>query len=75
MSKMISAEDSHTTYEYGDYYKILPAINHWNDDPKRIKDGKRVPEGFEYTSDNNLQWMSAEDLSRWLGEPGLMEVA
>ena len=24
----------------------------------RIKDGKRVPEGFSYTSDNNQEWMT-----------------
>ena len=73
--QMISAEDSHTTYEYGDYYKILPAINYWDEDPQRIKNGVRVPEGFEYTSDNNTHWMSAEDLAIWLREPDLLKVA
>ena len=73
--QMISAEDSHSTYEYDDYYKILPAINHWCDDPKRIKDGVRVPEGFEYTSDRNSQWMSAEDLSNWLEATKQLKVA
>lgn len=73
--QMISAEDSHTTYEYKDYYKILPAINHWGDDPERIKDGIRVPEGFEYTSDNNTQWMSADELANWLDAPDCLKVA
>ena len=73
--QMISAEDSHTTYEYPDYYKILPAINHWSNDPRRIKDGVRVPEGFEYTSDNNSQWMSAEYLSNWICEADLLKAA
>ena len=26
------------TYEYNDYYKILPAINNWNVDAKRINE-------------------------------------
>ena len=73
--QMISAEDSHTTYEYQDYYKILPAINHWNDDPKRIKDGVKVTEGFEYTSDRNSQWMNAEDLSSWMDTSYQLKVA
>ena len=73
--QMISVEDSYTTYEYDDYYKILPAINHWNDDLKRIKDGVKVPEAFEYTSDNNSQWMSVEDLSNWLDDRDLSKVA
>ena len=73
--QMISAEDSYTTYEYEDYYKILPAINHWNNDPERIKDGIKVPEGFDYTSDNNCQWMSVEELSNWLHEANEVKVA
>lgn len=53
--QMISPEDSFSTYEYADYYKILPAINAWCDDPKRIKGGVKVPEGFAYTSDKNSE--------------------
>ena len=32
-------EDAPYTYEYEDYYKVLPAIHEWNKDPARIKDG------------------------------------
>ena len=28
--QMISNEDSYYTYEYSDYFKILPQINNWN---------------------------------------------
>ena len=73
--QMISVEDSYTTYEYEDYYKILPAINHWNEDPERIKEGVKVPEGFEYTSDNNTHWMSADELARWLDRPENLKAA
>jgi FlaA1/EpsC-like NDP-sugar epimerase len=66
--QMISAEDSHYTYEHGDYYKILPAIHNWSSDPYRIKDGTRVPDGFVYSSDTNEHWMSVEELRRWVGE-------
>jgi FlaA1/EpsC-like NDP-sugar epimerase len=66
--QMISAEDSFSTYEYPDHYKILPAINAWCNDPKRIKDGRKVPEGFVYTSDNNSDWMSVELLQHWIEE-------
>lgn len=64
--QMISPEDSFSTYEYADYYKILPAINAWCDDPKRIKGGVRVPEGFAYTSDKNSEWMSVASLREWI---------
>lgn len=64
--QMISSEDSFSTCEYADYYKILPSINSWCDDPKRIKDGRKVPEGFIYTSDANSEWMSIPSLQGWI---------
>lgn len=64
--QMISAEDAYYTYEYPEHFKILPAINGWCDSPERIKDGTRVPEGFEYASDNNPEWMSNAELQAWI---------
>lgn len=64
--QMISAEDSFHTYEYPEHYKILPAINGWDETPERIKDGKKVAEGFVYASDNNSEWMSIEQLQAWI---------
>lgn len=64
--QMIGAEDSFTTYEYPGHYKILPAINGWGSDPKRIKDGRKVPEGFVYSSDTNGDWMSDAQLQEWI---------
>ena len=66
--EMINEEDSARTYEYDRHYKILPAINNWNQDSSRIKDGEKVPEGFRYTSDNNPEWMSISELEKWLNE-------
>jgi len=64
--QMIGAEDSNYTFEYKNFYKILPAINKWDQDSKRIKDGIKVPEGFVYASDNNSSWMSDEELHNWI---------
>ncbi len=64
--QMIGTEDSFFTYEYPDHFKILPAINGWHESPERIKDGKKVPEGFSYTSDNNSEWMTSEELAVWI---------
>ncbi len=64
--QMISPEDSLSTHEYPDHYKILPALNGWCDDPKRIKEGMKVPEGFVYTSDKNPEWMSVSSLQEWI---------
>lgn len=64
--QMIGIEDSLSTYEYSDYYKILPTINGWGNDPERVKEGERVAEGFVYASDSNSEWMKDEDLQAWI---------
>jgi UDP-N-acetylglucosamine 4,6-dehydratase/5-epimerase len=64
--QMISEEDSFHTFEYPEHFKILPSINNWSRSSHRIKDGKKVPEGFSYTSQNNSEWMSAQDLRAWI---------
>lgn len=64
--QMIGAEDSFYTFEYPEHFKILPAIHNWSADGARIKDGKKVQEGFTYSSDNNSEWMSQSELKKWL---------
>lgn len=64
--QMIGVEDAPHTYEYEGYYKILPAIHNWSSDPERIASGKRVPDDFVYSSDNNAEWMSVESLGDWI---------
>jgi len=63
---MVSVEDALSTYEYPDYFKILPMINGWSEDKFRIKDGKKCQEGFCYTSENNSEWMSKQQLQEWI---------
>jgi len=65
--QMISPEDGPSTYEYGDHYKILPAIHGWSRDPERIGSGRPVASGFQYDSASNGSWMSAGELLRCLG--------
>ena len=64
--QMIGPEDAIYTYEYPEYYKILPSINNWSKDPHRIKNGKKVPENFLYSSDNNKEWMEIYELRDWI---------
>ena len=64
--QMIGSEDAPYTYEYDDHFKILPAINSWSDDPVRINQGKSVPKNFMYTSENNEDWMTKDQLRDWL---------
>ena len=64
--QMIGPEDAPHTYEYDEYFKILPSINSWSEDPKRIGEGKRVSEWFSYTSDSNTEWMTRQELNEWI---------
>jgi UDP-N-acetylglucosamine 4,6-dehydratase/5-epimerase len=64
--QMIGSEDSYYTYEYSDYFKILPQINNWDKDKNRKKNGVKVLDGFTYSSDNNLEWMTNADLKAWI---------
>lgn len=71
--QMIGIEDAPYTFAYDDHFKILPAIHDWARDPLRIGSGQKVPEGFTYTSDNNVDWMSVDTLKAWIEEnkPGI----
>ena len=64
--EMIGEDDSLYTYEYDGYFKILPAINNWSSSKKLIKNGRKVENGFSYTSYSNEEWMSIETLQEWI---------
>ena len=66
--EMISETDSFHTYEYDGHFKILPSLNNWDKDSYRIGDGKLVKPGFTYTSENNAEWMSIEELRLWISQ-------
>ncbi|MCV3482434.1 UDP-N-acetylglucosamine 4,6-dehydratase (inverting) [Campylobacter sp. CNRCH_2014_0184h] len=64
---MISSDDSHLTYEFENYYAISPSIqfNNINIDfsiNAKGQKGKKVSNGFSYSSDNNPSWISQEEL-------------
>ena len=64
--QMIGVEDALYTYEYEDYFKILPSINEWSNDPERIGTGQKVEQNFTYSSNINKEWMKVSDLQDWL---------
>lgn len=66
--EMISAEDARSTYEFKDYFKIMPVIYSWQAQSKSHLGGRAVHEGFTYTSNNNSEWMSKEELMKWVEE-------
>ncbi|MCB5189979.1 UDP-N-acetylglucosamine 4,6-dehydratase (inverting) [Methylobacillus arboreus] len=64
--QMIGEEDALHTYEYSEHFKILPAIHKWSEDPARINGGVKVAPDFTYSSDNNKDWMTVEQLQSWI---------
>ena len=64
--QMIGIEDAPHTFSYKGYFKILPQIHNWSKDPLRIKNGTRVKPDFVYSSDNNSEWLSVNELECWL---------
>lgn len=62
---MVPAEDSAFTYEYDKHYIIYPNYNWWNSE-KLIPGGTKVEPGFIYSSGNNKEWLSVEDIQRLL---------
>lgn len=64
--QMIGIEDAPYTYQYDDYFKILPAVCNWYLDPQRIKKGEIVAKDFQYNSESNHEWMNIVDLQNWI---------
>ena len=64
---MVTVEDSMTTYEFDKHYIVYPQMT-WNNKQKPNPAGKKVAEGFSYSSGNNTEWLSVEDLQKLLKE-------
>lgn len=57
---MIMEDDARHTLEFDDYYVIQPELAWWSQE--QLNDGKVLPEGFAYTSENNTEWLTVEQL-------------
>ena len=64
--QMISTDDAPHTYFYGTFFTILPAIHDWSNDAGRIGEGVAVGPDFEYSSNTNTEWMSTDELAKWV---------
>ncbi|MEM6628532.1 MAG: UDP-N-acetylglucosamine 4,6-dehydratase (inverting) [Bacteroidota bacterium] len=61
--EMITSADSYTSVDLGPYYAILPQHPSWSRE-KYIEafSAKAVPQGFQYNSGTNDQWLSIEEI-------------
>ena len=58
---MVTVEDSLTTYEYDKHFIVYPQFD-WSAHRKSEPTGKRVSDGFSYSSDNNTEWLTVEEI-------------
>ncbi len=62
---MVAAEDSMHTYEYDGHFIVYPQIV-WAERRRAVPTGRKVPEGFSYSSGKNTEWLSVEDIRKLL---------
>lgn len=67
---MVAKEDAAVTYEYDKHYIIYPHYNWWAKEGI-LPGGKKVENGFEYSSDKNTEWLDIGQLRVCLGELGI----
>lgn len=67
--EMITASDSFSTYDLGKYYAILPQVPRWSLNEFIEKfNARKVPEGFNYNSGQNTEWLSVDELRSLIRE-------
>ena len=62
---MVTIEDSLNTYEYDKHFIVYPQMV-WSESRRAVPTGKRVPEGFSYSSGNNTEWLTVEQIQELL---------
>jgi len=63
---LISRDESRYALELEDMFVIQPVHPWW--EPAKWGQGKPLPDGFEYASDKNDQWLTIEELRQMIGE-------
>ena len=64
---MVTKEDAPFTYEYDKHFIVYPQVS-FSHEIVPAEGGKKVPDGFYYSSGNNTEWMSVEEIRRRLPE-------
>ena len=61
--EMISADDSRRTIKLQSRYVVTPVFAEWG---YQIPAGEKMPEGYAYRSDTNDNWMSVEEIKKFI---------
>jgi UDP-N-acetylglucosamine 4,6-dehydratase len=63
---LLTEDEARNALEFNNYFVIKPQHPWWKEE--NHKDGKPVPEGFRYTSDNNSEWLSEDKIRNMIAE-------
>jgi UDP-N-acetylglucosamine 4,6-dehydratase/5-epimerase len=66
---MISQDDARYTREYRDYYVIEPSVHSWWDGDDHVG-GRKVKQGFIYSSKTNSKWLTVQQLKDLITKNG-----
>jgi UDP-N-acetylglucosamine 4,6-dehydratase/5-epimerase len=62
---LLSDNEVHHTVEHEGMYVVKPLFPWWG--KENWNDGRRLPDGFQYRSDENEHWLTGDDLRRMAG--------
>ena len=62
---MVTVEDSMTTYEYDKHFIVYPQMV-WSESRRPQPTGIKVADGFSYSSGNNTEWLSVDQIQALL---------
>lgn len=63
---MVTKDDSLLTFEYEKHYIIYPHFEWWDFKTGFTEGGVKVPDGFEYNSGANSEWLNVEQIKKAL---------
>ncbi len=64
--QMIGKDESDYTYEFKDFFVIIPAIFNKTRFKKLLKNSKKVKSSFKYSSESNDRWLTEQNFKKWL---------
>lgn len=62
---MVPRDEAHHTLEFDSYFIVEPTFPWWGQANRT--GGKRVPDDFSYSSDNNTWWLTEAELKKLIG--------
>jgi len=72
---LVAEADARSTLELPDRYIVEPEFAYWSRESHSNEGATPLAEDFSYTSDNNKQWLSADEMQSWLKDPRIYSKA